>query len=312
MSIELNPNKIQQKLINLLRLFGIGVKESEIHSFGDNDENYYLCFYPDCHTNIVSVLSLQYYVAQNENSSGLSFENWFSKFNRLSFRIESDITVQLNAHLDSLCNSAKLDSEAIEFLRGYTNDELLVILNDYPEEAKSFMIKYFWKAFVELSGKRLDECIECGDYSEPLREYAWNNVDKRTWEVYLMELSYGQSKDWAELVAWGKPDKSMDERYTYAYRNLKDRFCAMANLRLNIHRRFSEECDLFADKYFDILSDSYSSTPFLLTQSYMKLYHDCIKSGRSHLYADKFAKGMVSEYKTGDESYWSEVASINN
>lgn len=81
----------------------------------------------------------------------------------------------------------------------------------------------------------------------------------------------------------------------------------MRNACINIHRRFENESEAFANKYFDFLTAG-KSYPLALTQSYMSIYNTCIDAGKSHAFADKFAKGMTSGFRAGDESYWIEKA----
>ncbi|MDE6214862.1 hypothetical protein [Bacteroides sp.] len=193
-----------------------------------------------------------------------------------------------------------------DFLRNYSDDELLSIVKYFPEKARAFMVNEYGKLFDENAVTELDECIKDKRYFEPLRYYMWNKfISLGSWHIYLEELSYGQSEDWAERVASGKPGRSLDDRYRCAFRSLinRDWNSAMRNLRLNIRRRFANENDIFADKYFDLIT-GWTSNPLTEAQSYMSIYNVCINEGRSQAFADIFAKGMTSGNRAGDEAYW--------
>lgn len=201
-------------------------------------------------------------------------------------------------------------SEPDEFLRDFSNDEILAIVHYYPEKVRAFMINEYRKLFKEKAADRLDECIRYNSYYQPLRYFIWDKfISSGSWYLYLEEISYGHSEDWAQLVATGNPNRPLDDRYCGAFRTLRHKNwnSAVKNLRLNIRRRFEKESDMFADKYFDLIT-GLSSEPLADTQSYMSIYNTCISEGRSHTFADIFAQGMTSGNRTGDVIYWKEKA----
>lgn len=308
---DIDISKIEKRLHNLINQFGIKIEESHTGTWTNNPDMLQFSFWHDKSADILKQLKFQFVILM------LSQDNIF-KFNKnycLAFDVMTSKTKQFRDYLNQLDIPTNLNeilpvSEPDEFLRDFSNDEILAIVNYYPEKVREFMINEYRKLFKEKAGDRLDECTRHNSYYEPLRYFIWSQfISSGSWHLYLEEISYGHSEDWAQLVAAGKPNRTLDDRYRGAFRTLRHSNwnSAIRNLRLNIRRRFGKESDLFADKYFDLIT-GWSSHPLADTQSYMSTYNTCISEGRSHTFADIFAQGMTSGYRTGDVNYWKEKA----
>ena len=304
---KIDINIVEQKLLELINQFGIKIEHFGNREWSNNPDMLSFSFSPDKSVDIQNILRLQFFILKNSENNLFKFEISHC----LSFDIEANKTGQFVDFINRLeipddLNEIAPNFDQHEFLRDFTRDELLAIEKYYPERARTFMMTEYIKLFRATATDRLEECIHDKRYFEPLRHYIWHKfISRGSWHLYLEELSYGHSEDWAELVASGDSERSKDDKYSSAFRSLKNRDwnSAMRNLRLNIRRRFANESDMFADKYFDMIT-GWTSNPLADTQSYISIYSSCIKEGRSHAFADVFAKGMISGNRAGDTSYW--------
>ena len=304
---------VEQRLLELINRFGINIEKSVNGEWTNNSNMLAFHFYPEKSEDILNILRFQLFILKNHENNLFKFKiSHFRSISQwLSFDIEVNKTGQFIDFINRLeipGNLNKIDSDfdQKEFLRDFTRDELLAIVKYYPEQVRAFMMAEYINLFRATATDRLEECIHDKRYFESLRHYIWHKfISFGSWHLYLEELSYGHSEDWAELVASGDSERSKDDKYRSAFRSLKNRDwnSAMRNLRLNIRRRFANESDMFADKYFDMIT-GWSSNPLADTQSYISIYSSCIKEGRSHAFADVFAKGMSSGNRAGDTSYW--------
>lgn len=310
---DIDISKIEKGLHNLINQFGIRIEKSD-HEMSDNNQNMLrFGFAPEKSEDIIKILCFQFFINKSLQDNLFKFKHTY----RFDFYIEKDKAILFFEYINQLSVPQDLNeifhgSDIYDFLRDFSNDEILAIVNYYPEKVRTFMINEYRKLFKEKAGDRLDECTRYNSYCyyEPLRYFIWSQfISSGSWHLYLEEISYGHSEDWAQLVAAGNPNRPLDDRYCGAFRTLrhKSRNSAVKNLRLNIRRRFEKESDMFADKYFDLIT-GLSSEPLADTQSYMSIYNTCISEGRSHTFADIFAQGMTSGNRTGDVIYWKEKA----
>ena len=314
---EIGINKIEDRLLKLINQFGIRIERAYQEMSNNNPGTLWFGFSPEKSEDLNKILNFQLFISKDLRDNLFKFKNAYPY--RLDFYIEQDKAVHFYEYIDQLSVPQDLNeifhgSDMYDFLRDFSNGEIAEIVNYYPEKVRTFMINEYLKLFKENAADRLDECIKHDNYYQPLRYYVWSQfISFGTWHLYLDEISYGQSEDWAQLVAAGKPNRLPDERYCDAFRTLRHKNwnSAICNLRLNIRRRFGKESDLFADKYFDLIT-GFSSNPLADTQSYMSIYNKCISEGRSHIFADIFAQGMISGDRTGDVIYWEEKAEIGN
>ena len=300
--------KIEEKIYELLNKFGIEIEKSDYETCPNNPEMLCFRFNPTSSTEILKILKFQYYIRKNSPDNIFGFKNFYG----LTFDIDTNKVEQFCQYLNQLkipnnLNEIFPGSDLEDFLRDFSKDELSSIVEYYPKRARDFMVIEYTRLYKENIFKKLDERVR---FLTPLRYYIWKDfINIGTWHLYLEELSYGHSEDWARLVASGNLCRSLDERYAEAFRTLKHKNwnSAMRNACINIHRRFENESEAFANKYFDFLTAG-KAYPLALTQSYMSIYNTCIVAGKSHVFADKFAKGMTSGFRVGNESYWIEKA----
>lgn len=314
---EIDINKIEERLLNLINRFRIRIVRA-YHEMSDNNPGMlWFGFSLENSEDLIKILYFQFFISKNLRDDLFKFKNAYPY--RLDFYIEQKNAIPFVEYINQLSVPQDLNeifhgSNIYDFLRYFSDEEIVAIVKYYHEKVRTFMINEFRKLFKENAADRLDECIKHDSYYQPLRYYVWSQfISFGTWHLYLDEISYGQSEDWAQLVAAGKPNRLPDERYCDAFRTLRHNNwnSAICNLRLNIRRRFGKESDLFADKYFDLIT-GFSSNPLADTQSYMSIYNKCISEGRSHIFADIFAQGMTSGDRTGDVIYWEEKAEIGN
>lgn len=304
-------SKIEKKIHELLNKFGIEIEKSDYETRSNNPEMLYFHFNPTSSTEILKILKFQYFIRKNSRDDLFGFKNYYG----LTFNINTNKAEQLFKYLNQLSIPNNLNeifpgSDLEDFLRDFSKDELSSMVGYYPERARDFMAFEYSRLFKETVLNLLDERVRLKIFSTPLRYYIWKDfINTGTWHLYLEELSYGHSEDWARLVASGNLCRSLDKRYAEAFGTLRHKNwnSAMRNACINIHRRFENESEAFANKYFDFLTTGWSN-PLALTQSYMSVYNACIDTGKSHAFADKFAKGMTSGFRAGDESYWIEKA----
>lgn len=308
---NIDISKIEKILHNLVNQFGIRIEKSDHEMSENNQDMLWFRFSPEKSENIIKLLGFQFFINKSLQDNLFKFKHTYG----LDFYIEKDKLIHFFEYIDQLSVPQDLNeifqgSDIYDFLRDFSNDEILAIVNYYPEKVREFMINEYRKLFKEKAGDRLDECTRHNSYYEPLRYFIWSQfISSGSWHLYLEEISYGHSEDWAQLVAAGKPNRTLDDRYRGAFRTLSHSNwnSAIRNLRLNIRRRFGKESDLLADKYFDLIT-GWSSHPLADTQSYMSIYNTCISEGRSHTFADIFAQGMTSGNRTGDVNYWKKKA----
>ena len=299
---------IENKLRELINKFDIEIEKSNTGTWANNPDILYFSIYPTQSTEILKILKFYYFIRETSKNSHFRF-----KYYSLSFDIEKNKTEQFYEYLTQMQIPKDLNEifpgvDLEEMLRDFSGNELSGIVKYYPERAREFMVSEYGRLYKETVSKRLDERKEIFRSSIPVRYDIWEEFIKTgTWHLYLEEISYGQSENWARHVASANHSRSLDERYAYAFNRYKyeDWNSAMRDLWINIHRRFGNESDMFANKYFDFITNGRLS-PLALTQSYISIYNTCIDAGRNRAFADKFANGMISDYRDGDESYWIE------
>lgn len=310
---ELRRTDIEKKLLQLISQFNIDISECKSDLGSDDSDLIHFRFYVNKSTPLRNMLKFQFFIRKNshQNLYKINSTRYCSDLYILDISINLanlfyDFLEDPKVHND--LNEIIADPKIDEFLRGFSEDEISAIVRYYPEKARSFMMSEYNELYEENILDNLDESVRFKSYHTPLRYDIWTKlIEAGSWHIYLDELSYGHSEDWAKLVATGKPDKTLDERYVLAFHRLSeiDWGSAMKNLSLNIHRRFANESEIFANKYFDnIVGRSWTKNPLACTQSYMAIYTKCINEGKTPTYADKFAAGMTSGYKAGDLSYW--------
>lgn len=228
---------------------------------------------------------------------------------------------KLIMHLESAQEFSDLISnkETMEHLRDYTEAELTQLVQQFPERARAFVKDVYRKDFLESYEEELEYDLD--EYSKgtndvpntPIRDRIWKTfVDNCNWQIYLDELDYGQSEEWAKEVASYGLDQE-DTRYINTYYALYQEAPELADreLQLNLNRRFPNKSGAFMSKYKE-WAQMGAEDAYDRAERYADIFDGCILIGKDEIYAKTFAEGIMSDYYNEVAEYWDIIATIRS
>lgn len=320
--MEKLKKEIFSKLKNIFNVFDLPLIESEQIS-GSDCYTTAFSFVPYAPIDLVSLMKAQcYFIIKVRNP--LLNRLWFKKINipRVSILYPNDRLEEFYNSIGSIESAQKFydmnsNKETSEHLRDYTEAELTQLVQQFPERARAFIKDDYRETFLELSEEELESDLEScsernsADTNTPIRDRIWKTfVDNCDWQTYLEELDYGQSEEWARIVASIKEEQE-DTRYIYIYNELYGETPELADreLQINLNRRFPNKSQAFKSKYRELAQER-AEDAYDRADRYACIFDGCISVGKDEIYAKTFAEGIMSDYYNYVDEYWDIIATI--